>query len=121
MQVVKLVILFFTFMFFLPEICQAKQVFIRGGEEKICSNINDNAATFTSTLLNLLDNAGELTSDISHNTYDKKSYLRLFNYPRYSKTHPAVSDSSSSIFHVFLPDRPERISYYIYTLRKIII
>lgn len=118
---VKLVILSLLFMCFLPGICQAEPGHEKAPEEKIYSGTNDNSDFLNSGFLLLLNNRGDLTADISHSTYDKKSYLRLFSYSRYSKVYPPFEGLSSKEFTLPLPDKPGTIDYYIYTLRKIII
>lgn len=120
-QAVKLIILPLLFLFFLPDTCQAKSEIKCGTGIELCSGINGNDIPQISGIPNLLKDIGCLASDISSNTYDKKTYLRLLLHAIYKKLHP---ESHELILAGHLPPSPnslETTDYYIYTLRKIII
>lgn len=120
LQFVKWIILFSLFVLLLP-VNEAKAEIEKNNEEKVCPVINHHGDLRSPNLYTLFNTSGDLTVDISHNTYDKKTFLRLLLHPRYSKIHPPLHSPASELFYIPLSVEAETKDYYIYTLRKIII
>lgn len=89
--------------------------------EEVYTDQNHCGCLQSPNLFSLFNTSGDLTVDFSHNTYDKKTFLRLLLHPRYSKIHPPLHCSAPEQYGIPLPDRPETKDYYVYTLRKILI
>lgn len=120
LQFVKLVILSLLFVLILP-VNQAKSEIGKKIEEEVHSNPNHIGNFQSPNLFTLFNTSGDLTVDISHNTYDKKTFLRLFLHPKYSKIHPAQHNSAFELNCISLSEIPETKDYYVYTLRRILI
>lgn len=69
----------------------------------------------------LLINLGELSDNFSHTGPDKKAFLRLYTYTRHSQGYTPQQEQKDFITREFLFSAPNEISYYVYTLHKIII
>lgn len=117
----KVVILSLLFMFLLSGTCQAQWKMEKATGEKLYSVVDANSRSLDHVISRLLDNVADLTPETQHSTFDKKLFLRLFAHSKYSKICPALHNTASAGFCIPEPDRPETITYYIYTLRKIVI
>lgn len=120
LQFVKWTILSLLFVLFLPD-HQVKSEIEKIGEESVCPATNGYGNLQNPNLFTLFNTSGDLTVDISHNTYDKKTFIRLLLHPRYSKIHPPLHGSTLEPFSIPFLDKPESKDYYVYTLEKILI
>ncbi len=120
LKFVKWLILSLLFVLNLP-VNQVKAEIGKTEKEEIYPDLNNHGNFQSPNIFKLFNTSGDLTVDISHNTYDKKTFLRLLLHPRYSKIHPPLHSSPLELYHIPLPDRPETKDYYVYTLQRILI
>lgn len=108
---------------FVPEACQATTPDC--GERTLTTNteaIDSRTNSMINSLVSMLRfNAGDLTEDYSHSTYDKKLLLRLFIHLRYSNMHSPEPTQNISIPREQFFTGPGQTAYYIFALHKIII
>lgn len=123
MQIIKWVILIIIASAIIPKESVTvqnigEQIFPIAQTQTITSYNENN---FHSLMSLLLINLGELSDNFSHSSPDKKAFLRLYTYTRHSQVYTPQQEQKNFISREFLFSAPNEISYYVYTLHKIII
>lgn len=123
MQIIKWVILFLFLGILVPDTCSASKAeetqIVSVGNTTTLSDKTDNM--FHSLVAMVRNNTGDLTEEASHTTLDKKAFIRLFLFLRYSNMpFPDCSRPTSLPAESFRQGK-KQTAYYIYTLERILI
>ncbi|MEG1949812.1 MAG: hypothetical protein RR137_05515 [Odoribacter sp.] len=127
MQFVKWFILFLVFSSFAAGECQGAisidvQAMQTSSSWQIRNTKEDEGHNLLRSFISILFvNAGDLTDENGHHTYDKKSYPRIFVHFRYNDMHSQIYEPNVFSDNHFLFARPSQIDCYVYALKKIII